>query len=137
MFCPDTPSFHDCIWSHVELSSDLQTQDDANAFQCAIGYATSLYLVMYTSKIHYNQSHQKCDKQSNRHADITSYLQFKRFKRRTLAEFFPHEMFLKGRFQNCLTFLWMPPQIIIMSELFDLDYCLYLFGYNKGKKLIA
>ena len=46
MFCPDTPSFCDHIWSRVELFSDLQTKDDAGALQCVIGYMTSLYLVM-------------------------------------------------------------------------------------------
>ena len=46
MFCPDTPSFCDHIWSCVELSGDLSTKDDAGALQCVIGHATSLYLVM-------------------------------------------------------------------------------------------
>ena len=47
MLGPDTPSFCDHIWSHVELLSETNTlQDDPGALQCVIGYRTSLYLVM-------------------------------------------------------------------------------------------
>ena len=36
-----------CIEVRNSIAHDLQTQDDAHAFQCVIGYATSLYLVTY------------------------------------------------------------------------------------------